>query len=55
MIAWPIKIHVYLLFFSNQLSEAAIAAAQDAIANYTTEQEIASAIKAKLELQFPST
>ena len=40
---------------SNQLSEAAIAAAQDAIANYTTEHEIASAIKAKLDLQFPST
>ena len=37
------------------LQEAAIIAAQDAIANYTTEQEIASAIKAKFEQQFPST
>ena len=37
------------------LQEAAIIAAQDAIANFTTEQEIASAIKAKFEQQFPST
>ena len=37
------------------MQEAAIMAAQDAIANFTTEQEIASAIKAKFEHQFPST
>ncbi len=28
---------------------------QDAIANFTTEQEIASSIKAKFEQQYPST
>jgi hypothetical protein len=37
------------------MQEFAITAAQDAIANYTTEQEIASAIKGKFELQYPST
>lgn len=37
------------------MQEAAIMAAQDAIANFTTEQEIASAIKQKFEQQFPST
>ena len=40
---------------SAQMQEAAIMVAQDAMANYTTEQEIASAIKAKFEQQFPST
>jgi len=37
------------------MQEAAIMAAQDAIASYTTEQEIASAIKIKFEQLFPST
>ena len=37
------------------MQEFAITAAQDAIANFTTEQEISSAIKAKFEQQFPST
>eukprot|EP01038_Epipyxis_sp_PR26KG_P005242 gene5242-7287_t len=37
------------------MQEIAIMAAQDAIANFTTEQEIASAIKAKFEQQFQST
>lgn len=37
------------------MQEAAINAAQDAIANFTTEQEIASSIKSKFEQQFPST
>ncbi len=39
---------------SGPMQEAAIIAAQDAINNYTTEQEIASAIKAQFEQQFPS-
>lgn len=42
-------------FMNASMQEAAIIAAQDAIANYTTEQEIASSIKAKFESQFPST
>ena len=37
------------------MQEAAILAAQDAINNFTTEQEIAAAIKAKLNTQYPST
>jgi hypothetical protein len=37
------------------MQEAAINAAHDAIANFTTEQEIASSIKSKFEQQFPST
>ena len=40
---------------SASMQEAAIIAAQDSIANFTTEQEIAAAIKAKFEQQFPST
>lgn len=40
---------------SQVMQEAAIIAAQDAIANFTTEQDIASSIKAKFEQQFPST
>ena len=40
---------------SAAMQEAAINAAQDAIANFTTEQEIASSIKSKFEQQFPST
>ena len=40
---------------SAAMQEAAITAAQDAIANLTTEQEIASSIKSKFEKQFPST
>ena len=42
---------------SQGMQEAAILAAQEAISNsnYTTEQEIASAIKTKFEKQFPST
>jgi dynein light chain LC8-type len=37
------------------MQEFAIMAAQDAIANYTTENDIASAVKAKFETSFPST
>ena len=40
---------------SQAMQEAAIVAAQDAIANFTTEQEIASNIKAKFEQQYPTT
>ena len=42
-------------FMTPAMQEAAIIAAQDAIANFTTEQEIASSIKTKFEQQFPST
>ena len=42
-------------FMSAGMQEYAIIAAQDAIANFTTEQEIASSIKSKFEQQFPST
>jgi hypothetical protein len=42
-------------FMSPAMQEFAITAAQDAIANFTTEQEIASSIKSKFEQQFPST
>ena len=42
-------------FMSASMQEFAINAAQDAIANFTTEQEIASSIKSKFEQQFPST
>ena len=37
------------------MQEFAIMVAQDSIANFTTENEIASAIKQKFEQQFPST
>ena len=37
------------------MQEFAITVAQDAIANFTTEQEIASSIKSKFERQYPST
>lgn len=37
------------------MQEFAIMAAQDAIANFTTEHEIASSIKAKFEQHYPST
>eukprot|EP01039_Chlorochromonas_danica_P011052 gene11052-12308_t len=40
---------------SAAMQESAIMAAQDAIANFTTEHEIASSIKAKFEQQYPST
>jgi dynein light chain LC8-type len=37
------------------MQEFVVSAAQDAIMNWTTEQEIASAIKSKMENEFPST
>eukprot|EP01032_Pedospumella_encystans_P016505 gene16505-18832_t len=37
------------------MQEFAIMAAQDAIANFTTENEIAASIKQKFEQQYPST
>ena len=37
------------------MQEFAIVSAQDAIANFTTENEIAASIKKKFEEQFPST
>lgn len=37
------------------MQEFAIMAAQDAIANHTTENEIAAAVKQKFEQQYPST
>lgn len=40
---------------SPAMQEFAIMAAQDAIANFTTEQEIASSIKARFEQQFQAT
>ena len=40
---------------SQNMQEAAILAAQEAIANHATEQDIASAIKNKFEKQFPAT
>jgi hypothetical protein len=39
---------------SAQMQEFAIITAQEAIANFTTEQEVASAIKQKFEQQYPS-
>ena len=42
-------------FMSGGMQEYAIVAAQEAIANFTTEQEIAASIKAKFESQYPST
>lgn len=42
-------------FLPTGLIFAAFRAPQDAIANFTTEHEIASSIKAKFEQQFPST
>lgn len=42
-------------YMTTVMQEAAITAAQDAIANFTTEEQIASSIKAKFENQFPST
>ena len=42
-------------YMNASMQEFAINAAQDAIANFTTEQEIASSIKLKFEHQFPST
>lgn len=39
---------------SQSMQEFAITTAQEAIANFTTEQEIASAIKARFEQQYPS-
>jgi hypothetical protein len=41
-------------FMSQSMQEFAITTAQEAIANFTTEQEIASAIKARFEQQYPS-
>ena len=41
-------------FMNAQMQEVAILAAQDAINTFTTEQEIASAIKSRFEQQFPS-
>ncbi len=40
---------------NSQMQDFAIVAAQDAIVNCTTEQEIASAVKAKFEQQYPAT
>ena len=37
------------------MQEYAIASAQEAITNYTTENEIAAAIKTKFENQYPAT
>jgi len=37
------------------MQEYAIASAQEAIINYTTENEIATAIKIKFENQYPAT
>jgi len=37
------------------MQEYAIASAQEAITNYTTENEIATAIKIKFENQYPAT
>jgi hypothetical protein len=42
-------------FMSEDMEQAAVGAAQEAIANFTTEQEIASAIKASFEQRYPST
>mmetsp|Transcript_5234 Transcript_5234/g.5364 ORF Transcript_5234/g.5364 Transcript_5234/m.5364 type:complete len:89 (-) Transcript_5234:130-396(-) len=41
-------------YMSPLMMEAAILAAQEAIANYTTEQEIAHSIKSKFEQLYPS-
>jgi dynein light chain LC8-type len=41
-------------FMPANMQEFAILAAQDAINNFTTEQEVSSAIKEKFETQFPS-
>mmetsp|Transcript_11553 Transcript_11553/g.10475 ORF Transcript_11553/g.10475 Transcript_11553/m.10475 type:complete len:89 (+) Transcript_11553:31-297(+) len=42
-------------FMHPDMQDYAISTAQDAITNYTTEQEIASAIKTQFELKYPST
>jgi hypothetical protein len=39
---------------SSYMQEVAITVAQDAISTYTTEQEIATAIKNKFEKEYPS-
>lgn len=42
-------------YMNASMQELAIQVAQDAIANFTTEQEVSSSIKSKFEQQFPST